>query len=56
MPHLEIVDMLGEVMDGNTSVYSRKLLSKLDECVKNKKQAILFINRRGFASFMLCRD
>jgi len=56
MPHLEIVDMLGEVMDGNTSVYSRKLLSKLEECVKNKKQAILFINRRGFASFMMCRE
>lgn len=56
MPHIEIVDMLGEVMDGNTSFYSRKLLSKLDECVKNNKQAILFINRRGFASFMMCRE
>ncbi len=56
MPEIEIVDMLEEVMNGNTSFYSRKLLSKLDECVKNKKQAILFINRRGFASFMMCRD
>ncbi len=56
MPHIEIIDMLTEVMDGNTSFYSRKLLSKLEECVKNKKQAILFINRRGFASFMMCRD
>ncbi len=56
MPHIEVVDMLSEVMDGNTAFYSRKLLSKLDECVKNKKQAILFINRRGFASFMMCRD
>ena len=56
MPHIEVVDMLNEVMDGNTSCYSRLLLSKLEECVKNKKQAILFINRRGFASFMMCRD
>ena len=56
MPKMEIIDMLNEVMDGNTSFYSRKLLSKLDECVNNKKQAILFINRRGFASFMMCRD
>ena len=56
MPHIEVIDMLSEVMDGNTSFYSRKLLGKLDECVKNKKQAILFINRRGFASFMMCRD
>ncbi|MBR4998588.1 MAG: primosomal protein N', partial [Clostridia bacterium] len=50
MPHIEVVDMLNEVLDGNTSCYSRVLLSKLEECVKNKKQAILFINRRGFAS------
>lgn len=56
MPHIEIVDMLNEVMDGNTSCYSRKLLSKLEECVNNKKQAILFINRRGFASFVMCRE
>ena len=56
MPHMEIVDMLSEVMDGNTSFYSRKLIGKLEECVANKKQAILFINRRGFASFMMCRD
>ncbi len=56
MPHIEIVDMLSEVMDGNTSCYSRKLLSKLEECVNNKKQAILFINRRGFASFVMCRE
>ena len=56
MPHIEVVDMLTEVMDGNTAFYSKKLLGKLDECVKNNKQAILFINRRGYASFMMCRD
>ncbi len=56
MPHIEVVDMLNEVLDGNTSCYSRALLGKLEECVNNKKQAILFINRRGFASFMMCRD
>lgn len=56
MPHIEVVDMLNEVMSGNTSNYSRVLISKLEECVKNKKQAILFINRRGFASFMMCRE
>ncbi len=56
MPNIEIVDMLNEVMDGNTSFYSKKLLSKLDDCIKANKQAILFINRRGFASFMMCRE
>ncbi len=56
MPHIEIVDMLDEVMDGNTSPFSRQLLSQLDNCIKAGKQAILFINRRGFASFVMCRE
>lgn len=56
MPEIEIVDMLNEVLDGNTSPFSRRLLNKLFECINNKKQAILFINRRGFASFMMCRE
>ena len=56
MPKIEIIDMLGEVLDGNTSAYSRKLISKLNECIQNKKQAILFINRRGYASFVMCRE
>lgn len=56
MPKIEIVDMINELLDGNTSPYSKILISKLDECVKNKKQAILFINRRGYASFVICRE
>ncbi len=56
MPKIEIIDMLGELMEGNTSPYSKRLIAKLDECIANKKQAILFINRRGFASFVLCRE
>ena len=56
MPQIQIVDMLGEIMDGNTTPYSKALLSRLEKCVENKKQAILFINRRGYASFMMCRE
>ncbi len=56
MPNIEVVDMLAELLDGNTTPYSKKLLSKLEQCIANKKQAILFINRRGFASFMMCRE
>ena len=56
MPRIEIVDMINEVMDGNTSFYSRKLLTKLEESIRNNKQSILFINRRGFASFVMCRE
>ena len=56
MPKIEIVDMLNEVLEGNTSPFSKPLISRLDECVSSGKQAILFINRRGFASFVMCRE
>lgn len=56
MPDIEIVDMTNEVMDGNMSPFSKSLVAKLDKCVKDKKQAIIFINRRGFASFVMCRE
>lgn len=56
MPDIEIVDMTNEVMDGNMTPFSKSLIAKLDKCIKEKKQAILFINRRGFASFVMCRE
>lgn len=56
MPKIQIVDMLGEIRAGNSGVFSRTLLYELDNCVKNNKQAMLFINRRGFSSFMRCTD
>ena len=56
MPCIQVVDMLNEVLDGNTSPYSKLLISKLKQCIDNNKQAILFINRRGYASFMMCRE
>lgn len=56
MPKIQIVDMLGEIRMGNTGIFSRTLLYELDNCFKNKKQAMLFINRRGFSSFMRCID
>jgi len=56
MPKLEIVDMVNEVMDGNTTPYSKALIANLEKAINNKKQSILFINRRGFASFVMCRE
>ena len=56
MPKIEIVDMVNEVMAGNTTPYSKPLLANLEKAINNKKQSILFINRRGFASFVMCRD
>ena len=56
LPKVEIIDLREELKAGNHSVLSRKLE---DELVKNKnngEQSIIFLNRRGYASFLLCRD
>ena len=52
----EIVDMRQELRAGNRSVFSRRLLQALDATVAANQQAILFLNRRGSAAFMQCRD
>lgn len=56
MPKIEIVDMCNEFRHGNTTILSLRLLEKLDETIKNNNQAILFINRRGFSSYLMCRE
>ena len=56
MPKIQIIDMLGEIRAGNNGIFSRVLLYELENCFKNNKQAMLFINRRGFSSFMRCTD
>jgi len=56
MPKIEIVDMVNEIMEGNTTPFSKPLLANLNKAIDNKKQSILFINRRGFASFVMCRE
>jgi primosomal protein N' (replication factor Y) len=56
LPTVRTVDLREELKNGNRSVLSTSLE---EELVKNKErgeQSILFINRRGYASFMLCRD
>ena len=56
MPEIETVDMREELKSGNTSVFSRRLLEEIDVNIKNGQQTILFLNRRGFNSFVMCRD
>ena len=56
MPKIEIVDMCNEFRMGNTTCLSTKLLDKLDEVIKSQNQAILFINRRGFSSYLMCKE
>jgi len=56
MPKVQIVDMRNEMSIGNTGIFSRQLQSDLQDCMENGNQAMLFCNRRGFASFMVCRE
>ncbi|MCQ2521547.1 MAG: primosomal protein N' [Lachnospiraceae bacterium] len=57
LPTAQIIDMRQELKEGNKSVFSRKLKALLTERVLTKRQqAMLFINRRGYAGFVSCRD
>ena len=56
LPEVEIVDLREELSKGNKSMISDSLRVKIEENIKNKKQTILFLNRRGFSSFVMCRD
>ncbi len=55
MPEIEIVNMCNEVSYGNSGMFSAKLVNALDECLKAGNQAILFLNRRGYSSYVMCK-
>lgn len=56
MPKVQIVDMITELHRGNTSPFSYALMEELQKVIDTKKQAMIFINRRGFSSFMRCNQ
>ena len=55
MPQLQIVDMREEIITGNRTIFSRKLYEEITKALKTKNQIILFLNRRGFSTFVSCR-
>lgn len=55
LPDIRIVDLREEFRAGNPSVLSRTLAERISEKLHRKEQVLLFLNRRGFASFVLCR-
>lgn len=55
MPEVITVDMAAELAEGNRSVYSRKALRELEENMSHGEQSIVFLNRRGFSTFVSCR-
>ena len=56
LPVVEIVNMRDELLMGNNSIFSDKLAERLSECLGMGQQAMLFINRRGYSTFVSCRS
>lgn len=56
LPEIEIVDLKNELINGNKSMISLSLHEEIEKNLKNKKQTILFLNRRGYSTFVMCRD
>lgn len=56
LPPVQIVDMRQELRAGHRSIFSRVLLAELHRILQAGEQAILFLNRRGSATFVMCRD
>ena len=56
MPPVEVVDMRQELRAGNRSIFSRSLQAELHATLDAGEQAILFLNRRGSNTFVMCRD
>ncbi len=56
MPSVEIVDMRQELRAGHRSIFSRSLQAELHATLDAGEQAILFLNRRGTHTFVMCRD
>jgi len=56
LPRVKVVDMREELKAGNRSIFSRSLAQATSRAVANGEQVILFLNRRGAATFIQCRD
>ena len=56
MPKMMLVDMREELRSGNKSLFSRRLYASMKEKLEKGEQIILFLNRRGFSTFVSCRS
>ena len=56
MPHVAVVDMRAELKNGNKSIISRELYRKMKEKLEDGKQVMLFLNRRGYSTFISCSE
>lgn len=56
LPPVEIVDMREELIKGNRSMFSLSLQEKLKRTLERGEQSMLFLNRRGYSTFVVCRE
>ncbi|MDP4127950.1 MAG: primosomal protein N' [Bacillota bacterium] len=56
LPPVEIVDMRNELAQGNRSMFSQLLQRKLRQRLERGEQTMLFLNRRGYSTFVVCRE
>ncbi|NLY77341.1 MAG: primosomal protein N' [Tissierellia bacterium] len=55
LPEIEVIDMREELNNGNNTIFSRALYNSIKKNLIDKKQTILFLNRRGYSTFVSCR-
>ena len=56
LPNISVVDMREEIKSGNRNIFSGRLVKEIQDCFDEDKQVILFLNRRGYSSFVSCRE
>jgi primosomal protein N' (replication factor Y) len=56
LPPVELVDLRNELREGNRSIFSTRLREAVQNALSLREQSILFLNRRGDSTFVLCRD
>ena len=56
LPKVQVVDLKMELANGNRSMLSMDLYEAIEQNLKNKLQTILFLNRRGYSTFIMCRE
>lgn len=56
LPTVEIVDMREELARGNRTIFSHLLFERMSQCIQKGEQMLLFLNRRGYSTFVSCRS
>lgn len=56
LPEVKIVDLREEIGAGNRSIFSKELVGSIQEVIGRKEKVMLFLNRRGYSTFVVCRE